>query len=65
VSVRLCASTTKTRQALWIELPAVLATAIEGVLGDDVNAPIFVEGNADALRRAVPARAANELPQRR
>jgi len=49
--VRLRASTTKTRQALWIELPAELATAIERALGDDVDAPIF-DGNADALRTA-------------
>ena len=50
--MRLRASTTKTRQALWIELPAELATAIERTLDDDVDAPIF-EGNADALRTAI------------
>ena len=50
--VRLRASTTKTRKALWIELPDVLATAIERTLGNDVDAPIF-EGNANALRTAI------------
>jgi integrase len=50
--IRLRASTTKTRKALWIELPAELATAIERVLGDDVDAPIF-QGNANALRTAI------------
>ncbi len=38
--------------ALWIELPDVLATAIERTLGNDVDAPIFA-GNANALRTAI------------
>jgi integrase len=50
--IRLRASTTKTRQALWIELPAELSTAIERTLADDLEAPIF-GGNADALRTAI------------
>ena len=50
--IRLRASTTKTRKALWIELPDVLATAIEHTLGGDVDAPIF-QGNANALRTAI------------
>ena len=50
--IRLRASTTKSRSALWIELPDVLATAIEGSLGNDVDGPIF-EGNANALRTAI------------
>ena len=52
VAGRLRASTTKTRKALWIELPDVLATELERVAGDDVDAPIF-QGNADALRTAI------------
>lgn len=47
------------RRALWIELPDVLATAIERTLGDDLDAPIF-EGNANAIRTAI-ARACREV----
>lgn len=55
--VRLRASTTKTRAALWVELPDVLADAIEGTLPprDDrePDAPLFPDVSADRLRTAI------------
>jgi len=55
--VRLRASTTKTRQALWVELPDVLADALEAQLGPredrDVDAPLFPGVSADRLRTAI------------
>jgi hypothetical protein len=55
--VRLRASTMKTRRALWIELPDVLADALEASLGprEDRNpeARLFPESGADALRTAI------------
>jgi integrase len=55
--VRLRASTTKTRQALWIELPDVLAEAIEATMPPredrDPDAPLFPGVTADRLRTAI------------
>lgn len=55
--VRLRASTTKTRNALWVELPDVLADALEESLGPredrDVDAPLFPGVSADRLRTAI------------
>lgn len=55
--VRLRASTTKTRQALWVDLPDVLADALEASLGPredrDAAAPLFPGVNADRLRTAI------------
>jgi len=55
--VRLRASTTKMRRALWIDLPDVLADAIEATLPHrrfrDPDARLFVESGADALRTAI------------
>jgi integrase len=55
--VRLRASATKTRQALWVELPAVLATAIEATLlpreDRDPDARLFAGVTADRLRTAI------------
>jgi len=55
--VRLRASTTKTRQALWVELPDVLADALEGSLGPredrDADARLFPGVTADRLRTAI------------
>jgi integrase len=55
--VRLRAATTKTRRALWVELPGRLAEAIEAAIGprDDreLEAPLFAESGADALRTAI------------
>jgi integrase len=55
--VRLRASATKTRQALWVELPAVLANAIEATLPPredrDAEARLFVGVTADRLRTAI------------
>ncbi len=55
--VRLRASTTKTRVALWIELPDALAEAIEARLAprDDREpaAPLFPGVGADRLRTAI------------
>ena len=52
--VGLRAATTKTRKALWIELPDVLADALEIALGPredrDVDARLFPDSGADALR---------------
>lgn len=55
--VRLRASTTKTRQALWVDLPDVLADALEATLGPredrDTDAPLFPNVTADRLRTAI------------
>jgi integrase len=55
--VRLRAATTKTRRALWVELPPVLAEAIEATLPHrrfrDPEARLFAESGADALRTAI------------
>jgi integrase len=55
--VRLRKATTKTRAALWVELPDMLAEAVEATLGprDDRNpeAPLFPDAGADALRTAI------------
>ncbi len=55
--VRLRASTTKTRAALWVELPDVLAEAIEARLPPredrDPAAPLFGGVGADRLRTAI------------
>jgi integrase len=51
------AATTKTRRALWVELPPVLAEAIEATLPHrrfrDPEARLFAESGADALRTAI------------
>lgn len=51
------ASTTKTRQALWVDLPDVLADAIEATLPPredrDLEAPLFPGATADRLRTAI------------
>jgi integrase len=55
--LRLRASTTKTRRALWVELPDVLAAAIEAGLPPredrDLDARLFAGSGADALRTAI------------
>jgi integrase len=55
--IRLRASTTKTRQALWVELPDVLADAIERTLGPredrDPSARLFRNVSADRLRTGI------------
>jgi integrase len=55
--VRLRASTTKMRRALWIDLPDVLAEAVEATLPHrrfrDPEAILFAESGADALRTAI------------
>ena len=55
--VRLRASTTKTRAALWVELPDALAEAIEATLPPredrDPSAPLFPGVGADRLRVAI------------
>jgi integrase len=55
--IRLRASTTKTRQALWVDLPDVLADALEASLGPredrDGDARLFPEVSADRLRTAI------------
>ena len=55
--VRLRASTTKTRAALWVELPDVLANAFEASLPPredrDGAAPLFPGVSADRLRTAI------------
>jgi integrase len=55
--LRLRATTTKTRRALWIELPTVLAEAIEAAIGPredrDLGARLFGGSGADALRTAI------------
>jgi integrase len=55
--VRLRASTTKTRAALWVELPDPLAEVIEAALlpreDRDAAAPLFPGVSADRLRTAI------------
>jgi integrase len=55
--LRLRAATTKTRRALWIELPPVLAETIEATIGPredrDLGARLFQGSGADALRTAI------------
>ena len=55
--VRLRASTTKTRQALWVELPETLSDALEGAMGPredrDPDAHLFPDVTADRLRTAI------------
>jgi integrase len=55
--VRLRAATTKTRRALWVELPEVLADALEVALGPredrDPQARLFAGSGADALRTSI------------
>jgi integrase len=55
--VRLRASTTKTRQALWVELHPVLADALEATLPPCEDrqpaAPLFAGATADRLRTAI------------
>jgi integrase len=55
--VRLRKATTKTRAALWVELPDVLAEAIEAKLPPredrDLDAPLFADVTADRLRTAI------------
>jgi integrase len=55
--IRLRASTTKTRAALWVELPEVLAEAIEATMPPredrDPDAPLFPDVTADRLRTAI------------
>ncbi len=55
--VRLRASTTKTRAALWVELPDPLADAIEATLPPredrSPDAPLFPHTTADRLRTAI------------
>jgi integrase len=55
--VRLRAATTKTRRPLWVELPEVLADAIEARLGPredrDPESRLFVGSGADALRTSI------------
>src|SRR4029079_9616208 len=54
---RLRAATTKTRRALWVELPDVLAEALEEGLGPrgdrDLEARLFAGSGGDALRTAI------------
>jgi integrase len=55
--VRLRAATTKTRAALWVELPDVLVEAIEATLPPredrDSDAPLFPGVGADRLRTSI------------
>lgn len=55
--MRLRASATKTRQALWVELPDVLAEGLEVSLGPredrEPEAPLFPGATADRLRTAI------------
>ena len=55
--VRLRAATMKTRRALWVELPDVLAEAIEATLPPredrDPQARLFASSGADALRTSI------------
>ena len=55
--IRLRASTTKTRRALWVDLPDVLAEALEGSLGPredrDIDLALFPDVSADRLRTAI------------
>jgi integrase len=55
--VRLRATTTKTKRPLWVELPDVLAEALEARLGSredrDPDARLFGDSGADALRTSI------------
>jgi integrase len=55
--IRLRASTTKTRAALWVGLPDVLADALEATMPPredrNPNAPLFPGASADRLRTAI------------
>ena len=55
--VRLRASTTKTRAALWVEVPDELAEALEATLPPredrDPGAPLFPGASSDRLRTAI------------
>jgi integrase len=55
--VRLRAATTKTRAALWVELPDVLADAIEATLPPredrDADALLFPGAGTDRVRTAI------------
>ena len=55
--VRLRAAVTKSRRAVWVELPDVLADAIETSIGPredrDPSARLFPDSGADALRTAI------------
>lgn len=55
--VRLRAATTKTRAALWVDLPDVLADALEATFPPredrDLSARLFPEASADRLRTAI------------
>jgi integrase len=55
--VRLRAKTTKTRRGLWIDLPDVLADALEATLPPredrDPHARLFASSGADALRTSI------------
>ena len=55
--VRLRASTTKTRRALWVDLPEPLSEALERAIGPrddrDLDARMFADSGADALRTAI------------
>jgi integrase len=55
--IRLRKGTTKTRRPLWVELPPVLAEAIEATLPHrrfrDHDARMFAESGADALRTSI------------
>jgi integrase len=60
--VRLRKATTKTRAALWVDLPDVLAEAIEATLAPrlavagserDPEAPLFPDATSDRLRTAI------------
>ena len=55
--IRLRASTTKTRQALWVDLPDVLGEALEASLGPredrDADARLFPDVSAARLRMAI------------
>jgi integrase len=54
---RLRAATTKTRAALWVEIPDVLAEAIEATIPPredrDLEAQLFAGVGADKLRTAI------------
>jgi integrase len=55
--VRLRSATTKTKRALWVELPPELADAIEATLPPredrDVEARLFAGSGADAIRTSI------------
>ena len=55
--IRLRAAASKTRRALWVELPDALAEAIEASLPPredrDLEAPLFPDAGADRLRTAI------------